>query len=271
MRTFKSYAKINIGLNIVSKREDGYHNIETIFYPINLYDKITFIESEDFRIESKKDGVPTNKNNLIWKAKSLLETELGIKITYKVKVKKRIPIFAGLGGGSSNAATTLVALNELLKLGLSKNKLQKIALKIGSDVPFFIEKNPAFAIGRGEIFHHRPNLILNYKIAVVFPKIKISTAWAYSNVKTKKPDFDLSSIRNKNDFLAHKNLIQNDFEPLVFSSYPEIGNIKSHLLRLGAEYSSLSGSGASVYGFFNKTFDKNILYSTFPDYEVFIC
>lgn len=271
MRTFKSHAKINIGLNIISKRDDGYHNIETIFYPINLFDEITFIESKDFSIVSELDLVPTDKNNLIWKAKSLLEKELGIKINYKVKVIKRIPIFAGLGGGSSNAATTLLALNKLLELNLAKSKLQDMALKIGSDVSFFFEKDPAFASGRGEILQLRPNLFLDYKIAVVFPRIKISTGWAYSNVKIKKPDFDLSSIRNKNDFQAHKNLIQNDFEPLIFSSYPEIGDIKSQLLSLGAEYSSLSGSGASVYGLFNGSFDENILYLTFPDYKVFIC
>ncbi|MCX8011401.1 MAG: 4-(cytidine 5'-diphospho)-2-C-methyl-D-erythritol kinase, partial [Ignavibacteria bacterium] len=128
----KSYAKINIGLNIISKRDDGYHNIESIFYPINLFDELIFEESNKFEIISDNSVFPTDKSNLIWKVKDLIEDIFNVRINYKVYVKKNIPIFAGLGGGSSNAGTTLLILNDILNLNLNRDSLMQLALQIGS-------------------------------------------------------------------------------------------------------------------------------------------
>lgn len=268
---FISRAKINIGLNIVSKRDDGYHNIETVFYPINLFDEIEFIESDTFSIECDKEDIPTDKSNLIWKAKDILQNEIKKEINYKVQLAKRIPSFAGLGGGSSNAATTLKALNELCNINLSINELRELAVKIGSDVPLFLENEPCFARGRGEELNPLKDFQVNDKIIVVFPGINISTSWAYSQIKPKQPIFSLSSLKFYNDFIDNKELIINDFEEVVFQFHPELVEIKNILLRNGAIYSSLSGSGSAVYGIFKHEIDVQLIKSILLKYEVFEC
>jgi len=268
---FISRAKINLGLNIVSKRDDGYHNIETVFYPINLFDEIEFIESNTFSIECDRSEIPTDKSNLIWKAKDILQNETKKEINYKVQLAKRIPSFAGLGGGSSNAAEALKALNEICKINFSKNDLNELASKIGADVPFFLEDKPCFARGKGEKLFPLSDFHLDNKIIVVYPGIRISTAWAYGQLKPKRPKFNLSSLKSYNDFLKNKNHIINDFEEIVFQHHPEIGEIKNILIEKGAIYSSLSGSGSAVYGIFNFDIDTHIIKSSLLNYEVFEC
>jgi 4-diphosphocytidyl-2-C-methyl-D-erythritol kinase len=268
---FNSRAKINLGLNIVSKRNDGYHNIETIYYPINLFDEVEFIESETFSIECDDEYIPKDKINLIWKAKDILQNEVKKKINFKVLLTKRIPSFAGLGGGSSNAAAALKAMNELCKINLSKNDLKLLASKIGADVPFFLEDTACFARGRGEELFPLKDFYIDGKIIVVFPGIKISTAWAYSQIKTKQPKFDLSSLKSYKDFIEKIDLIQNDFEPVVFNHYPDIAEIKKFLKKHGVIYSSLTGSGSAVYGIFNPETNLDQIKPLFSNYEVFEC
>lgn len=271
MKEYFSSAKINIGLNIISKRDDGYHNIETIFYPIKLCDRIIFLEDKTFSIECNEASIPVDENNLIYKARNILSEATGKEINVKVKLEKNIPSFAGLGGGSSNAATTLIALNEILDLHLSENDLIELASKIGSDVPFFILNKPTFAEGRGEILFPLPELILDYKILIVIPEIKISTAWAYSNFKNTQKKIDLRLIRTAEDFDKYKEQISNDFEAIVFPSFPIIENIKTELKKSGSIFSLLSGSGSAVYGFFYKDFDPTQIKNKFTNMRVFEC
>lgn len=271
MKEYLSPAKINIGLNIISKRDDGYHNIETIFYPIKLYDRIKFFEASSFSIECNEPSIPTDEKNLIYKARNILSEAIGKDFNLKIKLEKNIPSFAGLGGGSSNAAITLVAINEIFDLKLNQKELLELASKIGSDVPFFILNQPAFAESRGEILHPLPDLILDYKILVIIPEAKISTAWAYSNFRITEKKIDLRLIRSRADFEKYKEQITNDFETIVFPSYPIIKKIKDELTNLGSFFSLLSGSGSAVYGFFNKDFDLERIKNQFNNMKVFKC
>ncbi|GAB6282299.1 MAG: 4-(cytidine 5'-diphospho)-2-C-methyl-D-erythritol kinase [Ignavibacterium sp.] len=247
---FKSPAKINFGLNIINKRADGYHNIETIFYPINLWDILTFKKSKDFSFNSNLKEIQ-NENNLIIKAIHLLEDFIKEKINVSIYLQKNIPIGAGLGGGSSNAATTLLAINELYNLNLEDEIIFELAIQLGSDVPFFLNPIPSFATSRGEEIYpikfeiRKPILIIN-------PGIHISTKWAYENIIPKFPLFHLS-VLNKiqiNNFNELKDKVVNDFEEIIFQFYPEIKKIKDDLYNLNAEFSLMSGSGSSVFGIF---------------------
>ncbi|MCX8056801.1 MAG: 4-(cytidine 5'-diphospho)-2-C-methyl-D-erythritol kinase [Ignavibacteria bacterium] len=269
MKKFISHAKINLGLNIISKREDGYHNIETIFYPIELNDVLEFTITDNFSIQCNDLSIPTDEKNLIYKARNILSDFIGKELNVKVALEKNIPSFAGLGGGSSNAATTLIALNEIFDLKLTQFDLLELASKIGSDVPFFILNQPAFAEGRGEILTPLPKLKLNYKILVIVPEVKVSTAWAYSNFKKSNKKIDLRLIQTKDDFEHYKDLITNDFETIVFSEFPQIKMIKDQLIKFGAIFSLLSGSGSAVYGFFPENFDLMEIKTHFTNYKVF--
>lgn len=271
MKKYFSPAKINIGLNIISKRDDGYHNIETIFYPIKLFDIMTFKESNKFEIECSDKSIPTDEKNLIYKARNILSEFVNQELNTRVELEKTIPVFAGLGGGSSNAATTLVALNEIFNLNLDKKILLNLASKIGSDVPFFILNSPAYAEGRGEILKPLPDFKLNYKILLIIPDIKISTAWAYSNFKVSKKQIELSLIQSTQEFEKYRDKITNDFEEIVFPFFPELSEIKNKLLEFGAVFALLSGSGSSIYGFFEQNFETDSLIKHFKDYRVFVC
>lgn len=271
MKKYLSAAKINLGLNIISKREDGYHNIETIFYPIKLYDQLTFYEADTFEITCNDPSIPTDENNLIYKARNILSEHVGYELKIKIHLEKFIPSFAGLGGGSSNAATTLKALNEIYNLKLSLDELSRLALKIGSDVPFFIFNKPAYAEGRGEILKFLPEFSLNYKILLIVPDIKISTAWAYANFKSSNKMIDLSQIKSVNDFEKYRDKITNDFENIVFNNYPEMKKIKELLIDCGATFSLLSGSGSTIYGLFEPDSDLDKILNHFKLYRTFIC
>ncbi|MGB9665074.1 MAG: 4-(cytidine 5'-diphospho)-2-C-methyl-D-erythritol kinase [Ignavibacteria bacterium] len=271
MKEYLSPAKINIGLNIISKREDGYHNIETIFYPIKLFDKLIFQDSNNFEIVCSDNSIPTDERNLIYKARNVLSEFLHKELNIRIELEKKIPVFAGLGGGSSNAATTLIALNKIFDLKLKQELLFSLASKVGSDVPFFILNSPAYAEGRGEILKPLPNFQLNYKVLLVIPDVKISTAWAYSNFKSSKKQIELSLIQTEKDFEIYKNKIINDFEEIVFPVYPELKEIKNKLLELGASFALLSGSGSSIYGLFEQKFDVELVVKHFKNYRVYVC
>lgn len=271
MKEYFAPAKINIGLNIISKREDGYHNIETIFYPIKLFDKMIFKDSGNFEIICSDNSLPTDERNLIYKARNVLSEFIQRELNIRIELDKKIPVFAGLGGGSSNAATTLIALNEIFDLKLKQNTLFDLASRIGSDVPFFILNSPAYAEGRGEILKPLPDFQLNYKILLVIPDVKISTAWAYSNFKSSQKQIELSFIKTEKDFEKYKDKITNDFEEIVFPVYQELREIKNKLLAFGASFALLSGSGSSIYGLFEQNFDLELVLKHFKNYRVFIC
>jgi 4-diphosphocytidyl-2-C-methyl-D-erythritol kinase len=267
--TLQAYAKINIGLYILGKRSDGYHDLETIFHEINLFDEIDIEPYKTLEMNADSILVPVDETNLCLKAATILKKERNVKDGVIIGLRKKIPVGAGLGGGSSDAAAVLRGLNELWKLKLTNDQLRAIAVQIGSDVPFFIEGGNAYASGRGEILEHF-SLDLPFWIAVVTPLINISTAWAYNHLKLQR-DGKVSELRTKiikqiSNPKKIASLVQNDFEESAIKFYPEIGRLKERLKEEGSVFSSMSGSGSSVFGFFEsekkalealKSFPKN--------------
>ncbi|HSO88913.1 MAG TPA: 4-(cytidine 5'-diphospho)-2-C-methyl-D-erythritol kinase [Draconibacterium sp.] len=242
-------AKINIGLNVVSKREDGYHNLETIFFPLKLSDALEFVEAEETKLTTSGiqiDGLP--EQNLILKAYQLLKSDFNLPALH-FHLHKIIPFGAGLGGGSSDAAFTFLMLNEYFNLGLSSEKLESYAAQIGADCPFFIHNKPTFATGIGDKFNDIELDLSDYEIAILKPNISVSTLEAYKNVIPRNPKFRLTEII-KTPVSDWKNLIVNDFEKSVFPKYPQIGELKQLLYELGAGFASMSGSGSAVFGIF---------------------
>lgn len=255
-------AKINIGLNIVERRPDGYHNLESVFYPIKIYDRLQVEEatdshaavcniiSEGYTIEGD------SKDNLVVRACNLIRQEYKIPAV-NVKLSKLIPMGAGLGGGSSDAAYMLKALNDLFELNITEEKLQQIAAKLGADCAIFIKNQPVYATGIGNVFHYDVKIpsLAGKTIIIVKPDVFVSTKDAYSMIHPKRPKFPLAeSICKPID--TWKNTIENDFEVSVFAKFPLIGDVKNKLYKLGAEYASMSGSGSSVFGIFNKPIEN---------------
>ena len=246
-------AKINIGLRITGKRPDGFHNLETIFYPVCLCDAIEFVVPEN-PLKGDKISVtgllsdPDPDNNLVMKAVRKLR-EMN-NITYlNIHLHKTIPVGAGLGGGSSDAACMLRALNRHFKLEISNEKLKEISLELGSDCPFFIDVYPAFAEGRGELLRPLKPLPVQRHLLLVNPGIHINTGDAYSLCTPKPPETNLMELYDL-DISKWKDLIINDFEEPIFRKYPQIADLKNKIYEMGALYSSMSGSGSTVYGIF---------------------
>jgi 4-diphosphocytidyl-2-C-methyl-D-erythritol kinase len=267
----KAPAKINIGLNIISRRDDGYHNIETIFYPLNdLYDVIKFTKAGQSAFTSNKKDLENNQN-LIIKAKDILEKEAKKKFNVKIELTKSIPTGAGLGGGSSDAAAVLLSLNEMFNLKFETDTLRKIALQLGSDVPFFIDPKLSFAEGRGE----KITLIdfeIDLPVLIVNPGTQISTKEAYSNITPKKPDYNLRNISKKNFYNSVElKQITNDFEEYVFKTYPQIKEIKEQLYSNEAKFALMTGSGSTIFGIFENLEEANKAKECFPkQYFTFI-
>lgn len=242
-------AKINIGLNVVDKRADGYHNLETIFYPVKLSDALEIVKAD--KTEFSVSGIPIDgdpENNLVLKAYRLLQTDFDLS-PVKIHLHKIIPFGAGLGGGSADAAFSLKMLNELFSLGLSVTVLEGYASKIGADCPFFIQNKPTFAHGIGDQFQEITLDISDFKIVLVKPPFSVSTLEAYRYIKPQKPNFDLRNIANL-PVEDWRNIIRNDFESSVFPIYPQIAELKQQLYNAGAFYASMSGSGSAVFGIF---------------------
>lgn len=254
-------AKINLGLNIVNKRPDGYHNIETIFYPIPVKDALEVVEAKAFSFT--QTGIPVDapaEKNLAIKAMNLLKTRYEIP-ELEVHLLKAIPFGAGLGGGSADAAFMLKLLNSFCKLNISQNDLEKMAATIGADCPFFIRNTPVFASGTGNIFEPVELSLKGYHLCLVKPDIAVSTPEAYSMVTPVPPAVSLKEIIRL-PLSEWKNQMVNDFEKSVFVRQPKIGQIKETLYREGALYASMSGSGSSVFGLFEKS---TTLQETFSD------
>ncbi len=256
--SINSFAKINIGLNIISKRDDGFHNLQTIFFPLSLHDIITIKKSENFSFHSNDASISADKNNLILKAHKLIENFIGKKINCQIHLQKNIPIGAGLGGGSSNAASILKGLNELFLINIEYSKLKKLALELGSDVPLFLETLPAYAESRGELLRPIKISVSGY-LLVVNPGIHISTKWAFGKITPRQPKISLRDLIKyeeiKFDDLAK--YATNDFEPIVFREYPQIEEIKIRMENFDARLSLMTGTGSTVFGFFNEEEDAN--------------
>ncbi len=258
-------AKINLGLNIVSKRSDGYHNLETVFYPVDIKDALEVIEKEDLSddvfIEAgiKIDAEPDK--NLVMKALKLMRSHYQFPFV-EVHLLKKIPFGAVLGGGSADASFMLKLLNKTFRLGASDNELASLAVQLGADCPFFIYNCPMFATGIGEVFQKVELSLQGYFIVLVKPDIHVSTKDAFAEIKPMQPNLSLKEII-KQPVKDWKTLMVNDFEKSVFGKYPDIKTIKDKLYALGAEYASMTGSGSSVFGLFRE--DINNVESLYPD------
>ena len=272
---FNSNAKVNIGLKILDRRVDGYHNILTVFQEINLFDVITISKnSEKCHFKSNVDWLKNDKSNLCVLAYEIMKNNFDIG-GINIDLKKNIPRGSGLGGGSSNAANILKCIRSLYSLKVLNSELEEIASEIGADVPFFINGSAQLGEGVGDKLL-RFKTKVSGKYLIIIPDIKIDTSWAYSNYKN-----DLDSSFSPINFLGLSNektisldslkFFENDFESIVVPTYPEIGEIKKALLAQGAQFASLSGSGSTVFGIFN---DDAILKNAFsyfsPKYKTFI-
>lgn len=273
-------AKINLGLCVTEKRNDGYHNIESIFYPIPFND---ILETGYFPNESNKKlacfGVNiegNDENNLILKAYQLLHGYLEQDKKLEIEklsfaLQKIIPTGAGLGGGSADGTFTLKMINQFLDLKISDTELEKLALQLGSDCPFFVKNQPAFVRGRGEILEPVSIDISNYNFVLIHPGIHVSTADAYQNISPSPANMDWNGI-GKKSIKEWKNILRNDFEKTVFEKHPEIKSIKEILYDLGAEFAQMSGSGSAVFGLFKNEISKDTIQKNFPThYSIFTC
>lgn len=253
MITFPN-AKINLGLNIVSKREDGYHNIESCFYPIPWHDSLEVIEAASFAFHSYGLDIPGDtSSNLCVKAYKLLKADFDIP-PIEIHLLKNIPMGAGLGGGSADGAFTLKMLNDIFSLNLTNPQLENYALQLGSDCPFFIKNQPAIATGRGEQLEPIDLDLSGYYLAIHNPGIHISTKEAYSGVKPKESKISVSEIVQR-PIEQWKDLLRNDFEASIFPNHPEIEQLKNEMYGAGAIYASMTGSGSTVFGIFRKVID----------------
>ncbi|MFV0364962.1 MAG: 4-(cytidine 5'-diphospho)-2-C-methyl-D-erythritol kinase [Mangrovibacterium sp.] len=243
------HAKINLGLLVTAKRPDGYHDIETVFYPVAMQDILEFVEAEEFQFSlsgMKLDG--NAEDNLVVKAYRLLEADYKLP-TLHIHLHKNIPSGAGLGGGSADAAFLLSALNEHYKLGISVEKLKGYALQLGSDCPFFIEPTPALAKGRGELLQSVEVDLTAYHLVVVKPPIHVSTGKAYGFMQPQEPEESLANLMQL-PVQEWQGKVCNQFEDYVFQAHPEVASIKEQLYRAGAHFALMSGSGSAVFGLF---------------------
>lgn len=249
-------AKINIGLIVKEKLPSGYHLIETIMVPIKLFDILTISKKEKgIYFNTNSTRIPMDKNNLVMKAAMLFFKATKIKGGAEIYLQKKIPIKAGLGGGSSDAAHTLLGLNRIYGDILSLKQLCKLAINIGMDVPFFLYETPCYATGQGEIL--RPIILSKLYVILYIPNYGISTKWAYDKINAGLTDdnFSLNILKKKliqNDLLGINGLVSNTFESVVFTQYPDLLKIKNSFLANNAYAAGLSGSGSAIFGIFDK-------------------
>ena len=248
MITFPN-AKINIGLNIINRRNDGYHNLETIFYPVNIKDALEIVEAETLSFSSSGIEIPGHANeNLCLKAFEMLRVDFNIP-PLSIHLHKGIPIGAGLGGGSSDAAFFIKLVNEKFTLNLSTEAMQNYCRRLGADCAFFINNTPVFASGKGDQFEELGLELKDYYLVLVMPPVHVSTGEAYRGVTPSVPQTSLKELI-KHPVEEWKRFIKNDFELSVFRNHSSIRGVKAALYQAGALYASMSGSGASVYGIF---------------------
>jgi 4-diphosphocytidyl-2-C-methyl-D-erythritol kinase len=250
MLTVRAYAKINIGLFVLRRRPDGYHDIETVFHRVDIYDELTFTPASEIIIESSDPAAPADERNICYKAAHRLALHLGIAKGVRITLQKNIPVGAGLGGGSSDAASVLLHLPQFWGETIDPEMRHRIGTEIGSDVPFFLMPGSAVGKGRGEILEHFP-LDIPFTILLCNPGVHISTPWAYQHVR---PSLRQSSIRQLvMDGITRRAFevaLVNDFEDPVFTAYPAIAEVKMVMQDCGSLLTLMSGSGSTVFGFF---------------------
>lgn len=244
-------AKINLGLAVTEKRFDGYHNIESVFIPLPLCDTLEIIASSDFQFKSFGLSIEGNpEQNLCVKAFQLLKNEFNIPLV-KIYLYKNIPIGAGLGGGSSDAAFTLIGLNKIFCLGLTNKQLTYYATLLGSDCAFFIKNKPAFAMQRGNLLEPVSINLNEYYIKVIKPTVHIPTANAYKKIDPQKSVFSFKHIVEEKNVKDWKNYLYNDFEKQAFFDFPILQNIKDELYNEGALFAGMTGSGSAIFGIYD--------------------
>ena len=255
--SLKALAKINLGLDVVRRREDGYHEVRMIMQTIYLYDRLDIKRTKEpgIQIKTNLSFLPVNENNLIYKAAKLLMDEFSITDGVSVKLDKRIPVAAGMAGGSTDAAAMLFGMNRLFSLGLTKRQLMERGVQIGADVPYCIMRGTALAEGIGEELSPLPPMV-KCPVLIAKPSISVSTRFVYQNLKlddtTIHPDIDLLiediKAENLHDIAAH---MGNVLETVTIPNYPVIDEIKKHMLSHGAVGAMMSGSGPTVFGLFD--------------------
>lgn len=285
----RAYAKINLGLRVTGRRTDGYHEICTVFHRIGLFDEILLRPADAIDVHATDPAAPSDETNICHAAALVLRERLdagtagvagirsGVRPGARIDITKRIPVGGGLGGGSADAAAVLRSLPALWGTGISDQDLRGLALRLGSDVPFFLGDDSALGTGRGEVLEYF-RLDVPFAILLCTPPLQVSTRWAYSRIVPRPPgrpdQHDLRSVlvRGMSDPLYLREHLVNDFETPVFREYPVIRSIKESMVREGALLASMSGSGGSVYGFFHDTAAAGLAAAslTSPGFRTFI-
>ncbi len=260
-------AKINLGLPVLHKLTDGFHDLASVFYPIHLHDALEFVESDQFHFSCTGISVLGNlQDNLVIKAYQLLKKDFPQIPNLSIHLHKAIPSGAGLGGGSADASFMLMMLNKKYQLEINHKQMLIYAAQLGSDCPFFIINTPCLAGGRGEILTPISLYLNDYYMLIVKPNIPISTPWAFKQIQPKDQRIDLSTIINQ-PIENWKEVLKNDFEAPIISHYPELGLVKEKMYHLGATYASMSGSGSAFFGLFQ---NEPVIEYQFPYQEVFL-
>lgn len=256
--------KINIGLQITEKRPDGYHTLQSCFYPVGWSDVLEIIPADTFAFTSSGLPIPGDPaTNLCVKAYALLKVDFDLP-PVAMHLHKIVPIGAGLGGGSADAAFALRLLNEQFSLHLTPNQLEDYARKLGSDCAFFVRNQPVYGTEKGDVFEPISVDLTGYQLVLIYPNLAISTAQAYAGVQPKMPEVPLLDLL-QTPITAWRQTVHNDFEDSLFPAYPVLNQLRQQLYDLGAVYSSMSGSGSTVYGIFTA---PPVLSNQFTAYRV---
>lgn len=248
-----AYAKVNLGLNVLRKRDDGYHEVETVLHTVGVFDEITLRESgEGIVVTAQGADIPTGPDSLLYRAAAMLREQHGIQRPVEIEVHKRIPVAAGLGGGSADAAVTLMGLAQMWKLRLDGRELHALAGRLGSDVPFFLSGGAAVSRGRGERVQPLPPLPATW-VVLARPRIPVHTDWAYGKLRlaevTRRPDIPaLIGAVTSRDVPAVGRLLDNVFEEVVAAHYPVVAEVKARILRGEAYGAAMTGTGPTVFG-----------------------
>jgi 4-diphosphocytidyl-2-C-methyl-D-erythritol kinase len=262
-------AKINLGLRITERRPDGFHNLESVFYPVGWTDVLEILPAQTTSFRSTGLPIPGDEaTNLCLKAYFLLKTDHNLPPVY-LHLHKAVPIGAGLGGGSADAAFTLRGLNERFSLSLSDEILEAYARRLGSDCAFFVKNRPRFCFGKGDEFEEMPLSLAGVWAVLVNPGIHVSTAEAYAGVVPRRPTDDLRTLLQQ-PRETWRDAVRNDFEESLLPRYPAIGEIRRQLYEAGAFYASMTGSGSTVYGFFSQETDLSPLFSNHSVWQGFL-
>lgn len=249
MVTFPN-AKINLGLLITEKRSDGFHNLQSCFYPVGWTDALELIPASETAFSSTGLPIPGEPmQNLCVKAYDLLRRAFDMPPVH-IHLQKNVPIGAGLGGGSADAAFTLRLLNDRFALNLSVDQLENYARQLGSDCAFFVQNRPVYCVEKGDVFQDIDLSLSGYYIVLIYPNLAISTAEAYARIRPQQPERPLADLLTQ-PITTWRDTVRNDFEASLFPAYPVLASVKEQLYEAGAVYASMSGSGSTLYGIFD--------------------